>query len=166
VAIYRQGEPLNLVTAQIARTDASGRFSAGFLIDRSLPVGSYYVVVDQAPDQDSLGLPSVKYGFLVVQPETVCPNTPPTQIKVGNVAMVNAGSANNVREKAGSNNRLLGTFQPGESLEVRAGPKCANGMVWWKVYSLNTGLDGWTAEGPWGNPWLSWVNNAALAEGG
>lgn len=166
VAIYRQGEPLNLVTAQLVRSDAFGRFSAGFLIDQALPPGAYYVVVDQAPDQETLGLPSVKYGFRVVRLKTVCPGAPPTQLETGRVAMVNAGPPNNVREKAGLSERKLGNLQANETLEILAGPKCADGMVWWKVYSLNTGLDGWTAEGRLGDPWLSWFSYSVDSLGG
>jgi hypothetical protein len=41
---------------------------------------------------------------------------------------------------------LLGKISEFESVEIIASSKCANEMVWWKVASVNTGMDGWKAE--------------------
>ena len=156
VAIYRYTHPnLSLVTAQNVRTDQKGRFSAGFLIDGKFPPGGYYVKVAPVPGQESLGVPFIKNIFEVIKPQQVCPGAQPSRLVKDDMIIVSSGTPNNVREKPGVNSRLEGKFFPYEALEYLAGPKCADGLVWWKVYSLNTGLDGWTAEGQGGDTWIN-----------
>ena len=85
-----------------------------------------------------------------------CPGAPETQLFSGMYAYVSTDPpyANNVRWAPGKSNELVGQIQPGESMEILAGPSCGNGWVWWYVEELDTGLTGWTAEGDFSNYWL------------
>jgi hypothetical protein len=157
VAIYTGEEPLKLVTAQMIRTDDSGRFSAGFSITDQFKQGYYYVTLIDPNDIDLTGdwlLPWDPH-FYVERPEQVCPGALPSYFQKGMTGMVNPGPPNNVREKPGLKNRLLGKLYEYETFIITAGPKCADGMVWWKVTSQESGLDGWTAEGQKGEYWIS-----------
>jgi hypothetical protein len=155
VAIYSGGRQSKLLTAQTVSTDRFGDFVAGFSIDRYFSPGRYQALVVLDPNQEQYGLINLKDEFRVFQPTRPCPGAMPTILKVGDRLLVSAGPPNNVREKAGVSQRKLGVVYAYEELKVNAGPKCADGMVWWKVYSLNTGMDGWTAEGINGDYWLS-----------
>jgi hypothetical protein len=61
---------------------------------------------------------------------------------------------NRVREQAGLGSWVLGQIYPGETVTILEGPVCANGWVWWKVTSQETGLTGWTSEGDKNAYWL------------
>jgi len=55
--------------------------------------------------------------------------------------------------------RLLGKISEFETVENIAEPECADGVVWWKVNSLNPSLDGWMAEGQCGDYWLNLISH-------
>ena len=55
----------------------------------------------------------------------------------------------NVHEKPGLISRLLGKISEFESVE----------MVWWKVASVNTGIDVWKAEVQCGDHWLNSISH-------
>ncbi|HMN11940.1 MAG TPA: SH3 domain-containing protein [Bellilinea sp.] len=61
---------------------------------------------------------------------------------------------NRVRENPGTDSIILGRIQPGEKVLITDGPECANNWVWWKIKSLETDLNGWTAEGDKSDYWL------------
>lgn len=84
-----------------------------------------------------------------------CKGTYPSILKVGDRAYVNyePPQANRVRSKPDKSGDVIGRIEPGEQMEVIAGPKCANGWVWWKVEPDN-GVIGWTAEGDGKQYWL------------
>lgn len=160
VAIY--SEKGALVTAQMVRTDSSGDFSAGFEITPSFKPGSGYVLVN--PDKSD---PTFRVGdefvtFHVVGdeegPVLVCPNSMPSYLEVSQLAEVNPGLPNNVRETPGRKGRLLGKLYEHDTFLIYDGPKCSDGMVWWYIYSVDTGLAGWTPEGQSGVYWLSPLN--------
>ena len=84
-----------------------------------------------------------------------CKGTYPSILKVGDRAYVNyePPQANRVRSKPDKSGEVIGRIEPGEQMEIVAGPKCANGWVWWKVEPDN-GVIGWTAEGDGKQYWL------------
>ena len=69
-----------------------------------------------------------------------------TYLPRGDEAIVRAGPLNNGCDKPGLGDRLLSKIYEFDTVEVTTGPKFADGMVWWKVNSLNPSLDGWMAE--------------------
>lgn len=79
-----------------------------------------------------------------------------SKMRVGMQAMVNPDPplANRVRDDAGRQATVIGQIEPGEIVEILAGPLCADNWVWWKIKSVDTGLSGWTAEGDGSNYWL------------
>jgi serine/threonine protein kinase len=88
--------------------------------------------------------------------ETVCTGAPPTRLRVGDNAYVGHDPpvANKVRQKAGLSYDKSGTILPGEKIEITKGPECSDNLVWWKIHSLKTGLEGWTSEGNSASYWL------------
>ena len=159
VAIY--SEKGALVTAQMVRTNSSGDFSAGFKITPSFKPGSSYVLVDPDKSDPTFLVGDEFVTFHVVgeeEPVLVCPNSMPSYLEVSQLAVVNPGLPNNVREKPGRKGRLLGKLYENDTFLIYDGPKCADGMVWWYVYSTDTGVEGWTPEGQDGVYWLSPLN--------
>jgi hypothetical protein len=155
VALYRNEDEPNLMSGQSVRTRSNGSFEAGFAITNAFSPGEYYAVVVVNPDQETYTLDDDLIHFNVLKPYQACSGAMPTIIKKGDMILVSGGPPNNVREKPGLGSRLLGQVFEYEKAEIIAGPKCADGMVWWKIYSIYSGLDGWTAEGKNGDYWLS-----------
>ena len=64
------------------------------------------------------------------------------------------GSANRVRAAPGLEAEISGQLAPGQRFDVLAGPRCADGYVWWRVQYRES--QGWTAEGDpqTGDYWL------------
>lgn len=145
----------SLVTAQMARTDNSGSFYADFNISGNFRPGRYFVFDNPGTNQETTIATVPSIFFRVVRPVQACPNSMLSFLEKDKSGKVNLGPPNNVREKPGLSSRLLGKLNALEKFTILAGPKCANGMVWWKVASENTGLDGWTAEGQNGSYWLT-----------
>jgi hypothetical protein len=85
-----------------------------------------------------------------------CAGAPPTRLRIDSYAYVNPEPPlpNNLRSEAGENNSLIGDIQPGQAMKILEGPKCADGWSWWKVRTLETDLEGWTAEGDGQSYWL------------
>jgi hypothetical protein len=79
-----------------------------------------------------------------------------TQLHVGDKAQINSEPAlpNRVRSSASTNAEVLGFIQPGEQVDILEGPTCAQDWVWWRVRSVSTSLEGWTAEGDQEDYWL------------
>ncbi len=156
VAIYRAPVPFQLVTAQSVITDRAGFFRAGFAIDSTYSPGEYYVHVQgNSYSEEDYAQQNKRFYFWVIQPSQACPGGMPSQLGKNGAAIVSAGSPNNVREKPGLGSRLVGKIYEYETVRITAGPKCADGLVWWKIVSENTGIDGWTAEGKDGDYWLN-----------
>ena len=79
-----------------------------------------------------------------------------SRLHVGDKAEVstNPPIPNNVRSQPSVSASLLGQIQPGEEITILEGPACPGEWVWWKVRSLETNLEGWTAEGDENTYWL------------
>ncbi len=90
------------------------------------------------------------------RPWSACPDSPLSQLRVGNAAYVSFDPplANRVRAEPNRQARRVGQIEPGEIVLVLEGPACADAWVWWKVQSNSTGLLGWTAEGDENDYWL------------
>lgn len=159
VAIYKLGESWqnSLITGQTVWTNSAGTFSAGFLISNQFTPGAYYVsLYPSTSGEFEYGV--VSHEFRVVQPIQVCPSGKASYIQKNDTLQISSGPPNIVREKPGLKSKILGKLFEYERLDILAGPKCVDGMIWWKVKSINTGMDGWTAEGKDGDYWLIPVN--------
>ncbi len=87
---------------------------------------------------------------------SACPGARPSRLHIGDRAYVSYDppDPNRVRAQPGTDASVLGRIYPGEEVLILDGPECANGWVWWKVQSLETGLTGWTSEGDLQAYWL------------
>lgn len=85
-----------------------------------------------------------------------CPNGPLSTLLKGERAVVAPypDMANNLREKPNRDSAEVGEIFPGEVVKILAGPRCADGFVWWRVQALEGKEEGWTAEGKAGESWL------------
>lgn len=90
------------------------------------------------------------------RPTDPCLDSLPTRLRVGLFAYVNPEPPlpNNVRSDAGKSHQVIGDIEAGGAMKILEGPQCVDGWVWWKVRSLDTELQGWTAEGNNKNYWL------------
>ncbi len=86
----------------------------------------------------------------------LCNEAFPTNLRVGINAIVNQNPSipNRVRIEPNNESVIIGYIQPGETVEILAGPVCNNGWVWWNIISLQSGLTGWTSEGNGVDYWL------------
>ena len=91
-----------------------------------------------------------------------CPGAPPIAHSVGKKVVVSTKNdmPNRVRAKPNRQADLLGQLNPGEQVEIIAGPVCADDYTWWQVKAAS-GLTGWTVEGDQTNYWLVDVVSAA-----
>ncbi len=98
--------------------------------------------------------------------ETVAPESGPweacpgaaylSRLRVGDKAKVSEDPplANRVRRQPSLSGEVIGYIEPGEEMTILEGPGCSAGWVWWRVRSLETDLEGWTAEGDDDSYWL------------
>ncbi len=162
-----------LIDSLMVTADNRGNFTGQVQIKSSYPSGNYKVV----PVTNLTYITSAtKYGCFKVSGTTTIENnqTTPTpgsgeslweaclnarlsRLHVGDHAKVTEDPPlpNRVRDKPDTKGTtIVGQIQPSEEIEILEGPACANGWVWWKVRSVETGLVGWTVEGARNDYWL------------
>jgi|Deesub1362A_J573_1020465.scaffolds.fasta_scaffold46104_1 hypothetical protein len=84
-----------------------------------------------------------------------CSTAPPSILEDGAlVTLEEVNAAGRLFAGPGLGQEQIGLVIPGEALEIIRGPECADHMVWWKVRSLETGLEGWLPEGNHYGRWL------------
>ena len=84
-------------------------------------------------------------------------NCPESRIRVGNWTRVSLipPKANRIRMDPGIEiGTVIGHAEPGTVLQVLDGPECATDMIWWWVRSQDGQVEGWTAEGVFGQFYL------------
>ena len=120
---------------------------------RKIPLILENVLFDVRPSADAFSPPPVPTAPATWQ---LCPGALVSRIDAGKHAQVssNPPTPNNVREGPRKSTRLVGQIQPGEKVEILNGPVCDNGLTWWEVRSLSTGLMGYTLEGDKKTYWL------------
>jgi len=97
-----------------------------------------------------------KFFLMPIATWQACPDAPKSRLHVGDEAVVGSDppTANRVRQQASSSSTKVGTINPDEHVEIIGGPQCNQGLVWWEIRSLSSGLTGWTAEGDNSSYWL------------
>jgi hypothetical protein len=97
------------------------------------------------------GVPSPTARVVIWKP---CPDAPTSRLKVGDIAYVTKDPPipNRVRQEPNRKAEILGLINPGGSMEILAGPTCADNWVWWHV--KNADLNGWMAEGDAETYWM------------
>lgn len=83
--------------------------------------------------------------FTAAQAES-CPGALPSQLVVGEQAIVTPGSANNLRAEPTTSGERIGQITAGTVVNVLDGPVCADNFTWWQVETLDGSLTGWTVE--------------------
>lgn len=84
-----------------------------------------------------------------------CQGARPSVFQAGDRAYVAFSRGNNaVREQPDKQSNRLDFIEEGEIIDLLEGPRCNDGIVWWKIKSVATGLVGWTAEGDADGEWL------------
>lgn len=84
-----------------------------------------------------------------------CDDAPPSQLEVGDLAVVEGTSLKlRLRGEPGVQGTLAGEIDLVDVVEIINGPACADKLVWWEVRSMSDGHSGWTAEGNAYNTWL------------
>jgi Tol biopolymer transport system component len=120
---------------------------------RQISVNIDNVFFDVRPTTDPLTPPTVP-----TAPATwkLCPGALDSRLDTGRHAQVamTPPNPNNVRESPGKQGKIIGQIQPGEKIEILSGPICENGMMWWSIHSLSSGLQGYTLEGDQKSYWL------------
>lgn len=88
--------------------------------------------------------------FPADSPAIVCAHTLPPQVTIGQIAIVTDEDPRpvNIRQAPGISAEVIGKAQPGELLQIIAGPVCQDGYWWWEVQQFpDGGQQGWSAEG-------------------
>lgn len=78
-----------------------------------------------------------------------CVGASSTQLVVGAQARVTLGDPrpSRVRSDPNLSGEILVSYEPGTEFEIRGGPICADGYLWWQIFNPTDGLQGWMAEG-------------------
>jgi hypothetical protein len=151
---------LNRVTTIL--TDKYGKYQTSFFAkQRNSP--ETYVIALLRPDSEmqgshdgELGLVRVSYAYACIRVKwKACLSAPYSSLEKGNYVTVNFLNPipNNIRDKPGLKNKLLGSLQIDETATIIDGPQCADNMVWWKIKTYS-GITGWTGEGQGSEVWL------------
>lgn len=83
---------------------------------------------------------------LPVETPTATPQPAPAALAVGVTAEVAAGGSGlNLREGPGLTFQILSLLPDGTRVEVIGGPEEVDGYTWWRVRTLDAGLEGWVA---------------------
>ncbi|NDJ87121.1 MAG: hypothetical protein GYB66_14680, partial [Chloroflexi bacterium] len=78
-----------------------------------------------------------------------CLGAPDTRLMVGAQAQVAFDDPRPTRVRAEPNlgGEILTEYDPGVTFEIRGGPLCADGYLWWQIYNPEDNVEGWMAEG-------------------
>jgi alpha-2-macroglobulin len=82
-----------------------------------------------------------------------CLGAPETRLAPGATARIADDDPTPTRVRTAPNlgGQIITQYLPGESFEVRGGPICADGFLWWQIYNPTDDVEGWIAEGVVGN---------------
>jgi hypothetical protein len=85
----------------------------------------------------------------------ICDPALPPRLQKFEIARVTEGDPNNVRREPVRNAEKVGELPGGSEFRVLDGPRCADGLTWWNVQSIeDSNVTGWTVEGMDGDYFL------------
>ena len=64
-----------------------------------------------------------------------------SQLEIGMYAQVTSGLPNNIRSQPTTSSALVGSIPGGRYVDVLDGPRCADGVTWWRVQLIEYRLD-------------------------
>lgn len=93
-------------------------------------------------------------GVTTINPDGSCVADPwknevfPTRLYVGEYAYVafDPPTSNRLRNGPGRSYDVIDMIKPGVVFEILEGPKCINGVTWWKIKGVDRPFEGWTTE--------------------
>jgi hypothetical protein len=92
----------------------------------------------------------------IADPNTINCFPPQSGIRVNGSVIAITGSR--VREETNINSRVITVAQAGTVMTVLEGPRCFDGMIWWRVRTrfevTDTLVEGWVGEGYPGEYWI------------
>lgn len=96
-----------------------------------------------------------------------CLGATPPRLAIGATAQVGLEDPRPSRVRAQPNlgGAVLTQYEPGTTFEIRGGPICADGYLWWQIFNPDTGLEGWMAEGSGEDYFLEPVSMPTVEEG-
>ena len=85
-----------------------------------------------------------------------CVGAPSPRLAVGATAQVSFDdpTPTRVRTAPSLQGSIVTEYLPGVSFEIRGGPICADGYLWWQIYNPLDNTEGWMAEGTSGSYFL------------
>lgn len=84
-----------------------------------------------------------------------------SRLQQGDAAIISPdGGRNAIRSSADTHpsSNIIGYAEPGDQIEITAGPVCNYGWILWKVRVVNSGLQGWTPETDGKKFWIERVD--------
>lgn len=85
----------------------------------------------------------------------ICDSALPPRLQKFEIARITPGDPNNVRREPGRSSERVGELPASSEFRVLDGPRCADGLTWWNVQSIEeNALVGWTVEGADGEYFL------------
>jgi hypothetical protein len=147
-------------------TDKSGKYQADFFAPSKNGPATYILAL-LLPESEinaelgnvdyKLQLGDVIYDYTCIQVKwKACPNAPFSGLEKGMIANINPFylMPNNITNKPGLTNKLIGKLQIDGWATIIDGPQCADNMVWWKI-ETRSGITGWAGEGQGDEVWLT-----------
>jgi len=86
-----------------------------------------------------------------------CSDAPPSRLHIGDSASVSyePDLPNRLRTIPDmQDGDVVGRLDPGRTVSILEGPRCNDGMVWWRIETQGFALRGWTSEGDTRDYWL------------
>jgi hypothetical protein len=137
-------------------TNNSGAYQTEFYATQKDKPMTYYVAALFEPISDPYRRDArIDYDCIQVKWKA-CPNAPYSGLEKGKLRITGNpldSRSNNIRNKPGSSNNLIGRLQADEGAAIIDGPQCADNMVWWKI-KTESSIIGWAAEGQGSEVWL------------
>ena len=108
-------------------------------------------------DHISPALLQVKQDLASTAPDVTCLGAVKPRLTVNEYAFVipEPPIPNRVRSGPGREHKVIGEAGPGQAMSILAGPECSDGLAWWEVSVMGSGLRGWTVEGDSSGYWLA-----------
>jgi uncharacterized protein YraI len=125
----------------------------------TVAAGSMFAVQDGPRCADDMVWWQVNAGGLVgwagesrngerwVDPYVVCDGVAPARVGIGGYGYIEGVEGNKLRSGPSTSTDMVGGLPPGQFFQVIDGPRCGEGMRWWRVSEIGGNNEsGWTVE--------------------